>query len=83
MSSQSFIWNGKEWGESKREGKREREREREKDRVWLRKGCSVGHKLDLWSSIYKGYREKGYSESLSRCQQGLSQEFLMVNIFLY
>jgi len=29
MNSQSFIWNGKEWGESKRELARERKRKRE------------------------------------------------------
>jgi hypothetical protein len=29
MNSQSFIWNGKEWCEGKREREKEKERERE------------------------------------------------------
>ncbi len=40
------------------EGERERKREREGYGGWLRKGCSVGYKLDRWSSNYEGYREK-------------------------
>jgi hypothetical protein len=48
----SFILNGKEWGVGKTE--RERERERVRCRAWVKKGCSMGHKLDCWSSIYEG-----------------------------
>ncbi len=54
MNSQYFIWNGMQRGESKREG----ERDGERDREWLRKGCGVGHKIDCWSIIYEGDREK-------------------------
>ncbi len=37
---------------SRRERKREKEKreERVSDIVWLRKGCSVGHKFDRWSN---------------------------------
>jgi hypothetical protein len=48
----SFILNGKEWGVGQTEG------ERVRGRVWVIKGCSVGHKLDCWPSIYEGL-EKG------------------------
>jgi hypothetical protein len=45
-----------EWGASTLEI--ERDVKRVRDREWLRKGCSIGHKLDRWSSIYEGF-EKG------------------------
>jgi len=51
INSQSFIWNGKECGEGKRERERERKRKRDRDRGWHRKDCGMGHKLDHWSSI--------------------------------
>jgi hypothetical protein len=44
--------------EREQEGGRERKEKRERDGGWQRKGCSVGHKLDCWSSIYGGYIEK-------------------------
>ncbi len=47
----SFIVNGKEWGVSGTE--REGERERERCGALVKKGCSVGHKLDHWSSAYE------------------------------
>ncbi len=31
---------------------------REQEGGGERKGCGIGHKLDHWSSIYEGYREK-------------------------
>ena len=46
------MCNGMEWGVGNSEG--ERERERVRCGVWVEKGCSVGHKLDHWSSIYEG-----------------------------
>jgi len=47
-----------EWKVVGREQEGGRERERERDREWLRKGCGVGHKIDCWSIIYEGNREK-------------------------
>ncbi len=42
---------------------RQTEREKEKrvrGRVWVKKGCSMGNKLDIWSSYLRGYRDEIY-----------------------
>jgi hypothetical protein len=49
----TFISNRKEEGVGKMERERERERKSERRSVGG-KGCSIGHKLDCWSSIYEG-----------------------------
>ena len=49
----SFILNGKEWGVGKTERQRERKSERQSVSV-SEKGCSMGHKLGCWPSIYDG-----------------------------
>jgi hypothetical protein len=46
MDGTSFIFNGKEWGIGK-DG--ERKRESVWCGEWVKKGCSVGHKLDRGS----------------------------------
>jgi len=58
MNNASFICNGKEWGKSKREGERDTERIKSERRRVAEKGFGVGHKLNCWSSIYEGYRER-------------------------
>ncbi len=57
------------------EGGRERERQRERDGGWLRKGCSVGHKLDHWSSIHEGYREKDNIRVYQDGKKGYPKKF--------
>jgi hypothetical protein len=49
MCDTSFIQNGKEWGEGKIKS--------ESCGVLLRKGSSMGHKLDRWSSIYEDLKK--------------------------
>jgi hypothetical protein len=41
-------------------------------KVWVRKGCCMGHKLGIWTSNYEGL-EKGYSKILSVLTISLSQ----------
>ncbi len=57
----TIIQNGKELGVGKTQRERERERERVKGRVWMEKGCGVGHKLDHWS---RGSRDRIIQECI-------------------
>jgi hypothetical protein len=53
-----FIFNGKVWGIGETEG--ERERERVRCSTVVKKGCSVGNKLDQSQVIYGGLRDGIY-----------------------
>jgi hypothetical protein len=51
LTWQSFICNGKGWGESYTA-----ERQRGRDRVLLQKGYGIGNILDGWRNIYDSQR---------------------------